>query len=1013
MSIFSYRGNVFVHDGEPVRILSGALHYFRVVPEYWQDRLLKLKACGFNTVETYIPWNFHEPKPGLFRFDGMADVVRFIEIAGELGLLVIVRPSPYICAEWDFGGLPAWLLADSDMQLRCSHPTFLQKVDDYYDELIPRLKPLLCTNGGPIIAVQIENEYGSYGNDAKYLEHLKQGLISRGIDVLLFTSDGPTDSLLQGGSVPGALATVNFGSQPGTSFAKLKEYQPDAPLMCMEYWNGWFDHWGKPHHTRDAGDVAAVLDEMLAADVSVNFYMFHGGTNFGFYNGANCQQPDLYEPTVTSYDYDALLDEAGEPTDKYYAVREVIAKHETLSELNLPPRINCRSYGRINLTEHAGLFDHLDHLSVPFSSVTPIPMEKAGQSYGFILYTTRISGPRQMEELHLQDVRDRALVFLDGEFKAVIERSPDGQAVSFEVPAGGSRLDILVENMGRINYGPFLKDRKGITEGVRFGFQFLFDWTIRPLPLEDLSKLSYGRAMDALSQPQFYRGTLHADTCEDTFLNMDGWTKGIVFLNGFNLGRYWNKGPQRTLYVPAPLLRSGENEIVIFELHGTRDTSVNFTATPILDQLTAEPSNPTVMNNLALAKPTEAQALWQDLELGMFCHFGLNTFQNREWGDGQDSPSAFNPESLDAAQWARTAKLAGMKYLMLTAKHHDGFCLWPTATTNYSVRSSPWKDGTGDVVRECADACRKEGILFGVYLSPWDRHDSRYPDPKVYDDVYCAQLTELLTQYGPLVEIWFDGAGSEGRQYDWPRVMDLVKKYQPDAMVFNMGAPTIRWVGNEDGIAPYPCWNTAEAARKSMYTNEMTSWLSETPDWVPAECPVPIRGNHWFWHPNDPTPLRSLKELTDMYERSVGHGATLLLNLAPDHRGLLPDEEVERAIELGNEIRRKYSYPIAEMAGEGNLLTLRLPGNPNKIDRVVLMEHIRNGERIREYVLETEYEGEWTVIAVGSAVGHMKIDLFTPIRTSQIRLRVLQSAGLPLIRAFKAYEADSHEQEGE
>ncbi|SFT21338.1 beta-galactosidase family protein [Paenibacillus sp. BC26] len=584
MSPFSIEGNTFVVEGKPVRLLSGAMHYFRIVPQYWQDRLLKLKACGLNTVETYVPWNVHEPNEGQFCFEGIADVFAFIELAGSLGLHVIVRPSPYICAEWEFGGLPAWLLADSDMQLRCSYPPYLDKVDAYYDALIPRLKPLLCTNGGPVIAVQIENEYGSYGNDPNYLEYLQQALLKRGIDVPLFTSDGPTDALLQGGSVPGVLSTVNFGSNPASSFDKLKEYQPDSPLMCMEYWNGWFDHWGKPHHTRDAADAAAVLDEMLAVGASVNFYMFHGGTNFGFYNGANCQEPNLYEPTITSYDYDSPLDETGAPTAKYYAVREVIAKYEELGPLELPPAIPRRAYGQVELTEQAALWEQLDVLSAPVQSVTPLPMEKVGQNFGFILYSTHISGPRPSEQLYLQEVRDRALVFVDGEFKGVIERSQTPQSLAIEVPAGGARLDILVENMGRINYGPYLRDRKGITEGVRLGFQFLFNWTIRPISLEDVSKLDFANNSSRSDGPSFYKGSFHVlEAQADTFLDMQGWTKGVVFINGFNLGRYWSKGPQQTLYVPAPLLREGHNEITVFELHGASPTTtVTLTDTPIL-----------------------------------------------------------------------------------------------------------------------------------------------------------------------------------------------------------------------------------------------------------------------------------------------------------------------------------------------------------------------------------------------------------------------------------------------
>jgi alpha-L-fucosidase len=405
-----------------------------------------------------------------------------------------------------------------------------------------------------------------------------------------------------------------------------------------------------------------------------------------------------------------------------------------------------------------------------------------------------------------------------------------------------------------------------------------------------------------------------------------------------------------------------------------------------------------------LARPTKQQMAWQDLEIGMFCHFGLNTFHNREWGDGTDDPAAFNPSQLDARQWVRTAKRAGFRYLMLTAKHHEGFCLWQTETTDYSVKSSPWKNGRGDVVRECADACREEGLPLGIYLSPWDRHDPRYPDQAAYDEVYCAQLTELLTGYGPLVEIWFDGAGSEGREYDWPRIMGLVRKYQPDAMVFNMGAPTVRWVGNEDGVAPYPCWNAAEAARVSMFTTDMTSWLPDTPEWVPAECPVPIRGNHWFWHPGDETPLRSLDQLIDMYYRSVGHGANLLLNLAPDNRGLIPDEEAVRAAELGDEIKRRFSAPLTAASGTGTTLTLALDAE-SEVDHVILMEQIEHGERVRAYVLEAEQGGSWVQVAEGSAVGHKKIDAFPAVRTSRLRLRVLESVSEPQIRSFQAFAA--------
>ncbi|GIP31503.1 beta-galactosidase family protein [Paenibacillus sp. J2TS4] len=583
MGQFAISGNQFTYDGKPIQLLSGAMHYFRVVPEYWRDRLLKMKACGLNTVETYVAWNIHEPEEGQFNFSGIADLVRFIEIAGELDLHVIVRPSPYICAEWEFGGLPAWLLGYPDMKLRCYHQPFLDKVDAYYDVLLPKLKPLLCTNGGPIIAMQIENEYGSYGNDKRYLEHLKESMIRRGMDVLLFTSDGPTDVMLQGGMVDGVLATVNFGSRVEEAFAKLEEYQAGKPLMCMEFWNGWFDHWGEEHHTRDAKDAAAVLDDMLKVGASVNFYMFHGGTNFGFYNGAN--YGGFYEPTVTSYDYDSALSEEGERTEKYFAFREVIAKYAKVDESILLEPVKKKSYGRVELTGQTSLFDSLPALSQPVARTCPEPMEKLGQNYGFILYTTHVSGPREKAKLVLQDVHDRALVFLNGEFQGVLERWDKEGKVELEIPKEGAELRILVENMGRVNYGPKLKDYKGITEAVRLGYQALYHWTIHPLPLDDLTELVFQEGEGTFAptgKPVFYKGTFQVDVAADTYLDMSGWTKGVAYINGFNLGRYWERGPQETLYIPGPLLREGQNEIIIFELHGTGEAAVTLTDQPNL-----------------------------------------------------------------------------------------------------------------------------------------------------------------------------------------------------------------------------------------------------------------------------------------------------------------------------------------------------------------------------------------------------------------------------------------------
>lgn len=578
MSTFEIDGKNFIFNGEPIQIISGAIHYFRVVPEYWKDRLLKLKACGLNTVETYVPWNLHEPKPGQFYFEGLADIVRFIKTAGDLGLHVIVRPGPYICAEWEFGGFPAWLLQDSDIRLRCYDTSYLEKVDRYFDELLSRLKPLQCTNGGPIIAMQVENEYGSYGNDKKYLNYLKEGMIRRGIDVLLFTSDGPMDEMLQGGTLPDVFKTVNFGSRPEEGFGKLLEYQSDQPLMCMEFWNGWFDHWGAPHHTRDADDAADVLDQMLKAGASVNFYMFHGGTSFGFMNGANYSEG--LAPTVNSYDYDAAVSESGDLTDKYYTYQKVISKYTRIDDSILPAPIPKKAYGQVSLDQHAGLFESLYQLSEPIQRTCPESMEKLGQNYGYILYRSQVSGPRKENHLLIQDLHDRAMVFLDGKFQGVVERNQK-EPLKLDIPSETAQLDILVENMGRINYGRRLKDYKGITEGVYLGTHFLFDWTIFTLPMDNLGELVF-RNTSSKNCPGFFRGTLEIDEPADTFLRTDGWKKGIVFINGFNLGRYWEIGPTKTMYIPAPLLKTGKNEIMIFELEGTENLSVEFVEKPDL-----------------------------------------------------------------------------------------------------------------------------------------------------------------------------------------------------------------------------------------------------------------------------------------------------------------------------------------------------------------------------------------------------------------------------------------------
>ena len=575
MSIFTIQGNDFLLDGKPFRILSGALHYFRVPRFYWDDRLYKARAMGLNTIETYVAWNLHEPCPGEFHFEDQLDIVAFIEAAARQELKVILRPGPFICSEWEFGGLPAWLLKDPQMRLRCAYPPYLQAVDRFFDALIPRITPLQITRGGPIIMVQIENEYGSYGDDKTYLAHLRDSLLRNGIDTLLFTSDGEGNRLLSG-TLAGIHATVNFGFGPERAFRLLRAFQPQGPLMCTEFWDGWFDFWGFPHQVRPPWLIAGIYRRMLKAGASVNLYMWHGGTNFGFLNGANALF-NRYMPVVTSYDYDAPLSESGDLTKKYYALRKVIGKYAPLPDLPLPAPAPKLDLGPVDATGGISLWDALPALSAPVRLTSPEPMETLDQDYGFILYRTHLRGP-QSGKLTIQGLHDRAQVFVDGAPLGVLQRNKPDQKLNLSIPPIGVQLDVLVENQGRVNFGPYLLDRKGILGGVKIGWQYVFDWEVFCLPLKDITILEFSPISTPLHAPAFYRGTFTVEKPLDTFLSLPGWTKGVVWINGFNLGRYWKVGPQKTLYIPAPVLNAGENELVIFEQHGVKKLQVRFCA---------------------------------------------------------------------------------------------------------------------------------------------------------------------------------------------------------------------------------------------------------------------------------------------------------------------------------------------------------------------------------------------------------------------------------------------------
>jgi beta-galactosidase len=582
MSALTTTPDGFLLHGEPFRIISGALHYFRVHPDQWPDRLRKARLMGLNTVETYIPWNLHEPTPGTLDLDGFLDLPRFLSLAQQEGLHVLLRPGPFICAEWDGGGLPYWLTTDPDIRLRSSDPRFTDVVDRYLDLLLPPLLPYMAASGGPVIAVQVENEYGAYGDDTAYLKHLEGSLRSRGIEELLFTCDQTDGDHLTHGSLPGVLATGTFGSRIDTSLARLREHQPEGPLMCSEFWIGWFDHWGGPHHGRDAADAAADLDRLLSAGASVNIYMFHGGTNFGYTNGANHHH--AYAPTITSYDYDAPLTESGDPGPKYHAFREVIARHAPVPSDPVPAPAPRLAPTTVDLTHRTPLLAHLTPAVRATDPVTPLTADQLDQRAGYVLYRTTAptAGPGL---LHFAGgVGDRAQVFVDGTPAGVLERERYDETLPVHVPRAGAVVDVLVENMGRVNYGPRIGVPKGLLGPVTLNGEPLSGWDCHPLPLDDAPDPAAFTPAETpvCAQPSFHRGTFEVSTPADTFLSLPGWTKGQAWINGFHLGRYWNRGPQRTLYVPAPVLRAGENDLVLLELHGTTTSRAHLTDAPDL-----------------------------------------------------------------------------------------------------------------------------------------------------------------------------------------------------------------------------------------------------------------------------------------------------------------------------------------------------------------------------------------------------------------------------------------------
>ena len=605
-----FENDRFLKDGEPFRYISGDFHYFRVPRFYWKDRLMKMKVGGLNTVQTYIAWNVHEPAQGNYNFEGDADLVSFIELANSVGLLVIVRAGPFICAEWDFGGFPAWLLKDPSITLRSSKDRrYLDAVDTWMSVVLPKLKPLLYANGGPIISVQVENEYGSsLVCDHDYMKHLEQ-LFRKylGNEVILFTVDSDWQFLLACGTIPSLYATVDFGPEvdPEEAFAVMRKFTPKGPLVNSEFYTGWIDYWGEKHQTKSASVIAKSLDKILSMNASVNFYMYEGGTNFGFMSGANLNLI-LYKPIPTSYDYDAPLTEAGDVGTKFHVIRKTISNHENIPEIPIPQNTTKFAYGKIQMTSLSTFLDAVPKLSAhgPVNSTFPLTMEQIGQNYGFVLYRTEIPKAFSNTTVTLEFtslVRDRAIIFVGEIRQTTLFRRPGQKSATLHIGTN-LQLDILVENTGRINAGIRMVDPKGIFGNVTLQKTPLRNWQIYPIDLNNVvsgpSNVSknFPTKHNPLSTnaftPTFYHGVIpNGNGSFDTFLQLPGWSKGQAFVNGFNVGRYWPVvGPQQTLFVPANVLSLNRNtaSIVLLELDSSpcvnpKTCFVKFVAEPSIN----------------------------------------------------------------------------------------------------------------------------------------------------------------------------------------------------------------------------------------------------------------------------------------------------------------------------------------------------------------------------------------------------------------------------------------------
>lgn len=587
---FSIGDKTFLLDGKPFLIKAAEMHYTRIPAEYWEHRIQMCKALGMNTICIYAFWNIHEQKEGEFDFKGQNDIAAFCRLAQKHGMYIMLRPGPYVCSEWEMGGLPWWLLKKKDIKLRTNDAYFLERTKLFMNEIGKELADLQVSRGGNIIMVQVENEYGAYATDKEYIANIRDIVKGAGFtDVPLFQCDW--SSTFQRNGLDDLVWTINFGTGANidAQFKKLQEARPNAPLMCSEFWSGWFDHWGRKHETRDAETMVSGIKDMLDRHISFSLYMTHGGTTFGHWGGANSP---AYSAMCSSYDYDAPISEAGWATPKYYKLREMMMQYADSAQVipDVPAAYPVIEIPEFELKEVAPLFDNLPE---PKLSEDIKPMEQFDQGWGTILYRTSLPEVKEGTTLLIDEVHDWAQVYADGKLLGRLDRRRGQNSLVLPSLQKGARLDILVEAMGRVNFDVAIHDRKGITNKVELLTETdkkeLKNWEVYSFPVDydfaESKKYAEGEKLDA---PAYYRATFELDRVGDVFLDMQTWGKGMVWVNGKAMGRFWKIGPQQTLFMPGCWLKKGKNEIIVLDLLGPEKATVSGLKKPILDMLRAE-----------------------------------------------------------------------------------------------------------------------------------------------------------------------------------------------------------------------------------------------------------------------------------------------------------------------------------------------------------------------------------------------------------------------------------------